>query len=97
MDPKQLRPVEVEARDGYTLWGHFDDGVEGEIDHAPHAGRGIFKVWDDPGVFESVSITPYRAIRWTEDVELCADAVYLELSGKKPEEIMPGLRAYTDA
>ena len=97
MDPEQLRPVEVEARDGRLLWVRFDDGVEGEIDLSPRAGRGVFKVWDEPGVFESVSITPYRAIRWTEDVELCADAVYLKLTGKEAEEIMPGLRACTDA
>ena len=96
MDPEQLRPVEVEARDGYSLWVRFEDGVEGEIDLAPQAGRGVFKVWDEPGVFESVSIMPYRAIRWTEDAELCADAVYLELIGKEPEEIMPGLLADAD-
>lgn len=89
--------MEVEAQDGYTLWVRFDDGVEGEIDLSSRAGRGAFKVWDEPGVFESVSITPYRVIRWTEDVELCADAVYLEPTGKEPEEIMPGLRTYTDA
>ncbi len=97
MDPKQLRPVEVEARHGYTLWVRYNDGVEGEIDLSPRAGRGVFKAWDEPGVFESVSITPNLAIRWTEDAELCADAVYLELTGKEPEEIMPGLRAYADA
>lgn len=97
MSPEQLRPVEVEARDGYSLWVRFDDGVEGEIDLSSHAGQGVFKVWDDPGVFDSVSIAPYRAIRWTEDAELCADAVYLELTGKQPEEIMPGLRTSADA
>ena len=72
MSPEQLRPVEVEARHGYTLWVRFDDGVEGEIDLSPHAGQGVFNVWDDPGVFESVSFTTYQAIRWAEDAELCA-------------------------
>ena len=96
MDSEQLWPVEVEARDGYTLWVRFNDGVEGEVDLAPRAGRGVFKIWDEPGAFESVSITPYRAIRWTGDAELCADAVYLELTGKEPEEIMPGLRTDVD-
>ena len=95
MDLEQLRPVEVEARDGYSLWVRYNDGVEGEIDLSPRAGRGVFKAWDDPGVFESVSITPNRAIRWTEDAEMCADAVYLEITGKEPEEIMPDLRACT--
>ena len=97
MDPEQLQPTEVEARQGCMLWVRYNDGVEGEIDLASLAGRGVFKAWDEPGAFESVSITPYRAIRWTEEAELCADAVYLELTGKEPEEIMSGLRACADA
>jgi len=97
MDSGQLCPVAVEARASYRLWVRFNDGAEGEIDLSARAGRGVFKVWEEPGVFESVSITPNRAIRWTDDAELCADAVYLELTDKKPEEIMPGLRAYSDA
>jgi hypothetical protein len=97
MDSDQLLPVAVEAREGYKLWVRFDDGVEGEVDLSLRAGRGVFKVWDEPGVFESVCITPNRAIRWTEEAELCADAIYLELTDKEPKEIMPGLRAYSDA
>ena len=97
MESEQLRPVAVEPRDGYRLWVRFDDGVEGEINLSARAGRGVFKVWDEPGVFESVKIMPNRAICWTEEAELCADAVYLELADKEPEEIMPGLRAYSDA
>ena len=97
MASDQLRPLQVEAREGFRLWVRFDDGVEGEVDLSSRAGRGVFKVWDDPGVFESVSITPHRSIRWTEDAELCADAVYLEITGLAVEEIMPGLSAYADA
>ena len=81
MDSEQLRPLQVEARDGFRLWVRFDDGVEGEVDLSSRAGRGVFKVWDDPGVFESVHVTSHRSISWTEDAELCADAVYLELTG----------------
>ena len=97
MDSEQLRPLQVEARDGFRLWVRFDDGVEGEVDLSPRAGRGVFKVWDDPGVFESVHVTPHRSIRWTEDAELCADAVYLEITGLDVEEIMPGLSTHADA
>ena len=28
----RLKPVSVEARDGYKIWLSFSDGVEGEID-----------------------------------------------------------------
>ena len=97
MASEQLQPIEVEARGGYRLWLRFDDGVEGEVDLSSIAGRGVFKVWDDPGVFESVRVSPHRSIRWTEDAELCADALYLEITGQDAEEIMPGLRAYADA
>ena len=97
MESEQLRPVAVKPRDGYRLWVRFDNGVEGEIDLSARAGRAVFKVWDEPRVFESVNIMPNRAIRWTEEAELCADAIYLELTDKKPKEIMPGLRAYSDA
>ncbi len=93
----QLRPVQVEAREHYRLWVRYDNGVEGEIDLSQRAGRGMFKIWDSPGVFERVSISPNRAIRWTEEAELCPDAVYLEITGQDPEEIMPGLRTYADA
>ena len=48
-------------------------------------------------MFESVSITPHRTIRWSDDAELCADAIYLKITGREPEEILPGLRALADA
>ncbi len=97
MASEQLWPLEVEARDGFKLWVRFDNGVEGEIDLSRHAGRGVFKAWDTPGVFEAVSVSQHRSIRWTDDVELCADAIYLEITGLDVEEIMPGLSALTDA
>ncbi len=97
MASEQLWPLQVEARGGFKLWVRFGDGVEGEVDLSQHAGRGVFKVWDTPGVFEAVSVSPHRSIRWTEDIELCADAIYLEITGLDVEEIMPGLSALADA
>ncbi|WP_419931726.1 DUF2442 domain-containing protein [Candidatus Poriferisodalis sp.] len=94
---EQLRPVAVEARHDHRLWVRFDDGVEGEIDLSGRVGQGVFEIWNDMNVFESVSISPHRTIRWSDEVELCADAVYLEITGRTAEEIMPGLRALADA
>ncbi len=96
MADKQFNPVAVEARSGYRLWIRFDDGTEGEIDLSARAGRDVFKIWDEPGVFESVIISPHRTISWSQDAELCADAVYLEITGHDPREVMPGLRAHED-
>ncbi|WP_420444575.1 DUF2442 domain-containing protein [Candidatus Poriferisodalis sp.] len=92
MSAEQLHPVAIEARNGYRLWVRFDDGAEGEIDLSERAGRGVFKIWNQRGVFESATISPHRTIRWSGDAELCADALYAEVTGCAPEEIMPGLR-----
>ncbi len=97
MPVEQLRPVEIRPRSDFRLWVRFNDGSEGEIDLSARAGRGVFKIWHEPGVFESAVISPHRTVRWSEDAELCADAVYLEITGRSPEEIMPGLRALADA
>lgn len=97
MSSDQLHPVAIEARSGYRLWVRFSDGVDGEIDLSQRVGRGVFSIWDDESVFESAVITSHRTIGWSGDAELCADAVYLQITGHAPEEIMPGLQALADA
>ena len=89
--------LKVEAREGYRIYVEYDDGACGEVDYSHKVGRGVFKVWDEPGVFERVYITPFRAIGWSDELDLCSDAVYFRLTGKTPEEMMPGLRAQADA
>ena len=84
-----VRPIEVEARPGYRIWLQYSDGVAGEIDLSDVAGKGIFKVWDEPGCFQKVYIAPHRAIAWNDEVELCPNALYMELTGKTWEEL-PG-------
>ena len=52
----------------------------------------MFKVWNDRKCFEMVRITPYGAIAWENDIELCSDAIYMSLTGKSIAEM-----AETDA
>lgn len=87
-----LQPVEVEAREGYRIWLRYADGAAGEVDLSDIAGRGVFAVWSDRARFESVRIGPAREITWGGDAELCPDALYLRLTGKSPEDVMPGVR-----
>ena len=86
-------PIRVEPREGYRIWVEYDDGARGEVDFSHKVGRGVFKIWDEPGVFEQVYITEDGAIGWSDELEVCPDAVYFRLTGKTPEEMMPGLRA----
>ena len=93
MDAPMPEPIRVEPRKGYRIWVEYDDGASGEVDLSHNAGKGVFKVWDEPGVFEQVHITEDGAIGWGNELDLCPDAVYFRLTGKTPEEMMPGLRA----
>lgn len=88
-EPEMLLPLEVKPRPGFRIWLRYADGVEGEVDLSDHVGKGVFAVWEEPGLFERVRITPWRTIAWSDDAELCADALYLELTGKTVDEIWP--------
>ena len=86
------RPVDVKALEGYRIWIEFDDGEEGELDLSRHAGRGVFKAWEDRAFFEAVEIPDYDGIAWPGDLSMCSDALYMELTGKSLEEIFPDYR-----
>ena len=88
-DPTQ--PVAVEAREGLRIWIRFQDGEEGEIDLSHLAGMGVFKAWQDRTFFESVRINSYDEVAWGDEIDLCPDALYMQLTGKSPDEVLPGL------
>lgn len=52
------------------------------MDLSALAGVGVFRLWLEPGAFERAHITEHRAIAWSDDVELCADTLYLRLTGR---------------
>ena len=83
-----IRPIEVEAREGYRIWLRYSDGSSGEIDLSHLAGRGVFAAWDEPGRFQQVRIARHRAITWDADIELCPDALYMQLTGKTFEQTL---------
>ena len=74
----------------YRLKLRFDDGVEGVVNLSAEVGKGIFAAWKDPKLFASVKIEHGgRSLAWPGEIDLCADALYLEISGMKPEELFP--------
>ena len=94
-EPVPLRPVVVEPREGFRIWLRYADGVEGEVDLSDVAGKGVFVAWLDRKFFEDVRIGEWGEIAWRNEIDLCPDALYLEITGKSPEDIWPGLRART--
>ncbi|MCE2434094.1 MAG: DUF2442 domain-containing protein [Candidatus Latescibacteria bacterium] len=85
-----IRPIAVEPRDGYCIWVRYSDGIEGEIDLSDMAGRGVFAAWNDRTFFETVCVAEGGAIVWGDDLDICPDALYMELTGKSVAEVMPG-------
>jgi hypothetical protein len=86
----------VQASKDHKLKLCFDDGVEGVIDLSREAGKGIFAAWNDAKHFAAVRIARGgRALEWSGEIDLCADTLYLEITGKKPEDVFPALRSET--
>ena len=87
-----IRPTNVEPREGFRIWLHYADGVAGEVDLSHLSGRGVFEAWKDRAFFESVHLSETGAIEWGADIDLCPDALYLQLTGEPIEELMPAVR-----
>jgi hypothetical protein len=80
------KPVSVRALPGYRIELRYSDGVEGIVDLSEMVGDGVFVAWNDPKLFERVEIGDCDQIRWNDELELCSDALYMEITGLTPEE-----------
>ncbi len=75
------------------LTSSLNDGVEGEVDLSAEAGKGVFRAWEDRDHFAAVQIEEGgRAIVWPDGIDLCADALYMEITGLRPEDLFPALK-----
>jgi len=74
-----FKPIRVKPLPNYRLWIEYDDGVAGEVDLSHLAGKGVFALWNDYAAFERVYIGDRGAIAWTEEIEICPDAVYMKI------------------
>ena len=87
-----MKIVEICPREGFKLYLRYDDGVAGEVDLSALAGQGVFAAWLKPGLFAQVRLTEAGAVEWPGEIDLCPDALYLELTGKPVEAVFPALR-----
>ncbi len=81
----------VEALKDCKLQLTFADGSAGTVNLSDLAGKGVFALWNDRSAFEDVRIGEAGELRWGDQIDLCPDAMYLRLTGKKPEDIFPNL------
>ena len=83
--------VQVEPLADYRLKLRFADGVEGIVDLSTLAGCGVFCAWQNPALFRQVKIAETGELVWGKELDLCPDALYLQLTGQKPEDVFPAL------
>jgi len=88
-----LKPIEIKALPGYKLWLRYSDGVTGVVDLSYLVGQGVFSAWNDPPAFEKVRLGEHGAVEWSNDIDLCPDALYLRITGKTPEDLFPNLKS----
>jgi len=87
-----MKVVKARGLDGYRLELELDNGTHGVVDLGDLAGEGVFAAWSEPGAFENLSIGSAGEVAWACGVDLCPDALYLRLTGQKPEELFPSLQ-----
>ena len=49
----------------------------------------LFAAWEREGVFQPVKLCHHGQIEWRGDLDLCPDALYRTLTGRRPIEPLP--------
>jgi len=83
------RIVFVEPLPAYRLRLRFDDGIEGTVNLSHLVGKGVFAAWHDKERFARVRIGEFGELVWDGDIDLCPDALYLEVTGLTVEQLFP--------
>jgi len=83
--------LEVKPQKNFRLFVRYDDGTSGDVDLSTYAGRGVFSAWQEPGIFEQVRLADAGHPEWPGGIDLCPDALYMQLTGKSPEQVFPTL------
>jgi hypothetical protein len=75
-----IRPIAVKPFPDWKLEVIFKDGVMGFYDMSQSIGKGVFSPLKDPVRFSQVRIGEFGQIAWSDEMEICSDSVYKELS-----------------
>jgi hypothetical protein len=88
-----MKILAANVLDGYRVWLRFEDGIEGEVDFSAQVGEGVFAPWSDYAFFRCADIGEKgRVLTWPGELDFCADALWLQITGKQPEDLFPNLR-----
>lgn len=76
------RPYSVKALPDHRIQLVYPDGVTGVIDLSSSVGEGVFTPLTDKAFFQTVHLGDCGQIAWSDDLDICPDAAYLEITGK---------------
>lgn len=83
------RIIKAAALKDYKIKVGFSDGTEGIIDLSDLKGKGVFSVWNDINVFNSVFINnESHTVSWPGGIDLCPDVLYAEVTGKDIDSVL---------
>lgn len=82
------RPSKVEALANFRLHLVYPDGTDGVIDLSSEVGTGVFTPLADEAFFRTVHIGQFGQIAWSEDIEICSDSAYYEITQTAPAELL---------
>ena len=86
------RITNLKVLEGYNIRLKYADGTEGTVNLSRLVSKGVFSLWNNYDEFKNISIGSSGELLWGSEVDLCPDSLYLEITGKKPEEIFPNLK-----
>ena len=78
-----IRPIKVEALPEFRLRITYSDKVEGIVDLSANVGKGVFAPLRDLAFFRQVYIGEFGQIAWSDDIEICSDAAYQEITAQR--------------
>ena len=84
--------INVKVLQNFQLELEFTNGKKGVVDLSHLVGKGVFTLWDDYKKFENVRIGTSGELIWSDQIDLCPDSLYLQMTNQKPEELFPSLK-----
>jgi hypothetical protein len=82
----------VKVLTDYRLYLQFDDGKSGVVDLSRLVGQGVFAAWTDYAAFQQVRTGDSGELVWDDQIDLCSDSLYLQLTHQRPEDVFPALK-----
>jgi len=81
--------IEARPKDNFIIHIKFADGVVGDVDLSHLAGKGVFTFWNQYENFKNVSVINGRWLAWSDEIDLDADTLYLQITGMTPADLFP--------